>query len=92
MTIEQMVEIPANHQIILEIPSEIPVGATARLELIWSPRKEFANNLDDTLERIWKLCKGSSLTVESFLEMRNQDKELEEGQYQRFFSQSGDGN
>jgi len=86
MTITQTIEIPANRRITLDIPSQIPVGATARFELVWSPRNLQNNNLDIALEKIWNLCKDSSITVDSFLEMRHQDKELEEKQYQQFFS------
>ncbi|MDR2717449.1 MAG: hypothetical protein LBB89_05220 [Treponema sp.] len=72
MTIEQMVTIPADHLLHLdfEIPSQIPAGTTARLELFWSPQKEAVNSLDAALEKIWALCKDSSITVDSFLEMR----------------------
>jgi hypothetical protein len=47
---------------------------------------EAVNNLDAALEKIWALCKDSSVTVDSFLEMRRRDKELEENQYLQFFS------
>jgi len=92
--IEQTVIIPADHRLRLdfEVPPEIPTGATARFELFWSPHKEAADNLDAALDRIWKLCEGSSLTVDSFLEMRHQDKKLEESKYRRFFNRSRDGN
>jgi len=94
MTIEQTVTIPADHLLHLDfkVPSQIPAGTTARLELFWSPRKEASNSLDATLEKIWALCRDSSVTVDSFLEMRHRDKELEENQYRQFFSKSGNGN
>jgi len=94
MMIEQTVIIPADHLLHLdfEVPSQIPAGTTARLELFWSPRKEASNSLDATLEKIWALCKDSSVTVDSFLEMRRRDKELEENQYLQFFSKSENGN
>ncbi|MDR1839830.1 MAG: hypothetical protein LBQ93_09660 [Treponema sp.] len=88
MTIEQTVTIPADHRVHLdfEIPQEIPAGTTAHFEFHWFPEKEAANSLDTVLGKIWELCKDSSLTVDSFLEMRRQDKELEENKYRRFFS------
>jgi len=94
MTIEQTVTIPADHRLRLdfEVPPQIPAGATARLELFWSPGKEAVFNLDTVLDKIWLLCKDSSLSVGSFLEMRRNDKELEENQYQKFFSMPGSGN
>jgi len=89
MTIEQTIEIPADRRITMEVPPEIPSGAIARLELSWSPQNELSNNLDAVLEIIWALCKDSPITVESFLEMRRQDKELEEDQFRQFFSGAG---
>jgi len=87
MTIEQTIEIPANRRITLEVPPQIPVGAIAHLELIFSPVNKSDNNLDATLNMIWELCADSPITVDSFLEMRRQDKELEENQYKALFSQ-----
>jgi hypothetical protein len=94
MTIEQTVTIPADHLLHLDfkVPPQIPAGATARFELFWSPQKEKADSLNAALEKIWALCKDSSVTVDSFLEMRRRDNELEENQYRQFFSKSGNGN
>jgi hypothetical protein len=94
MSITQTVTIPADHHLRLdfEVPPQIPAGATARLELFWSPQKEAVNNLDTALEKIWALCKDSPVTVDSFLEMRRHDKELEENQYRQFFEKSGNNN
>jgi hypothetical protein len=44
------------------------------------------NSLDTTLEKIWALCKDAPITVDSFLEMRRRDNELEENQYRHLFS------
>ena len=86
MTIEQMIEVPASCRwITIEVPPEIPAGMIARLELNWSLLTEQDNNLDATLEKIWALCKESPITVDSFLEMRRCDKELEENQYRQLF-------
>jgi hypothetical protein len=92
MTIEQTVTIPADHRLHLdfEVPPQIPAGATARLELFWSPQNEAAKNLDTTLEEIHALCKNSSVSVDSFLEMRRHEVELEERQYRRLFNKTED--
>ena len=37
MTITQTIEIPADRRITLEVPPQIPVGETARFEIIWFP-------------------------------------------------------
>jgi MoaA/NifB/PqqE/SkfB family radical SAM enzyme len=94
MTIEQTVEIPADHRVYLdfEVPPEIPVGATTRFEIRWFPQKEAVNNLDAALEEIWALCKDAPVTVDSFLEERRRDNEIKEERYRQFFSKSGDDN
>ena len=92
MTITQTIEIPANRRVTFEVPPEIPTGATARFEIHCFPQKEAVNNLDSVLEEIWALCKDAPVTVNSFLEERRRDNELEEGRYQQFFSKSGDNN
>jgi hypothetical protein len=86
MTISQTVEIPADRRITLEVPAQIPAGTTARFELVWFPVRKTVNNLDTTLDKIWILCKEASFTVDSFLEMRRCDKDLEEKQYLQFLS------
>jgi hypothetical protein len=88
MTISQTVEIPADRRITLEVPSQIPTGTTAHFELVWFPVRKTVNNLDIALDKIWALCKESSITVDSFLEMRRCDKELEKKQFLRFLSSS----
>jgi len=92
MTTIQTVEIPANRRITLEVPPQIPAGTTASFEVIWFPINKMANNLDSALERIWALCKDTSITVDCFLEMRRHDKELEESQYRQFASGLEDSN
>ena len=86
MTIEQMIEVPVDRQITFDIPPVIPVGANARLEIVFSQKTETINNIDATLDKIWELCKDSSISVDNFFEMRNRDKELEEKKFRDFFS------
>ena len=84
MTTTQTVEIPADRRITLEVPPQIPSGTTARFDIIWFPINYTVNNLDIALEKIWTLCKETSVSVDSFLEVRRHDKELEENQYRQF--------
>jgi len=35
MTMEQTIKVPANRRITFEVPSQVPVGTIARLELVW---------------------------------------------------------
>jgi hypothetical protein len=88
MTIGQTIEVPANRRVFFEVPPQVPVGAVARLEFIWSPQQAAPNTLDIALEKIWELCKDSSVSVDSFRAMRSQDKDLEELKHRRFFSET----
>jgi len=92
MTIEQIVEIPADRRITFEVPPEIPTGVTARFEIHCFPQREAVNDLDSSLEEIWALCKDAPVTVDSFLEERRRDNKLEEERYRQFFPKSGDSN
>jgi hypothetical protein len=77
MTIEQTVEIPANHRLTLEVPLEIPAGRT-RIELNFTPDHEPQKMSPGTWVNPLKgLCKGSKLTLERFKEMQHADIELE---------------
>jgi hypothetical protein len=41
--------------------------------------------LAQTMEKLWELCKDSSVTVDGFLEERHKETEREEAEYRRAF-------
>ena len=84
MTTTQTIKIPADRRIILEVPPQIPSGITARFDIIWFPVNNTVNNLDTSLKKIQTLCKNTSISVDSFREIRRKDKKFEENQYQHF--------
>ena len=89
MTVEQTIEIPASHRIFLDLPLELPVG---KAKITITPQTEKpADNAYETVENLRGLAKklGSTLTVESFLEMRREDLRLEEAKYQKLFQEKG---
>jgi hypothetical protein len=98
MTIEQIVEVTENGVLRLEfpLPPEIPVGArvnvTVTPDFINFPAKSPSTR--EAIERCHGLGKrmGSRLTSESAIEMRRNDRKLEEEKYQRLFVQNGDKN
>jgi len=92
MSYTQTVEIPPNRRLIIDLPCDIPAGTTARFELFWFPVGKTVDKIHTTLEEIQELCKDSSLTVDSFLEMRRQDNELDEKKYLNLFTVAGDKN
>ena len=62
MTIEQMIEIPANRRIILDLPLELPVGK-AKVELTITPETELEAS-DDGKIRLTKEMKERLLQGE----------------------------
>ena len=89
MTVTQTVKIPANRRVIFNVPSHIPTGATARFELVWSPKIEKTNDFKASLAKIRALCKDAPFSVDSLREERRRDNEIEESRYRRFL---GEGN
>ena len=79
MTIEQTVEIPADRRLILDIkvPFEIPAGkARAILTLTCEKEPVAANKWVNPLLGLAK-SKGAKLTLERFIEMKQEEIERE---------------
>ncbi|MDR1909938.1 MAG: hypothetical protein LBQ35_08520 [Spirochaetaceae bacterium] len=79
MTIEQTIEIPADRRITLEVPREIPAGRVM-LTFTPAPPDPFASDKAKSRaarKKLRKLCENSTLTVESFLAMKDADRVLE---------------
>jgi len=87
MTIEQTIEIPASHRIFLDLPLELPAGK-AKITITPQTEKQ-TTTAYETIENLRGLAQklGSTLTVESFLEMRREDLRLEEAKYQKLFQE-----
>ncbi|MDR1445848.1 MAG: hypothetical protein LBI90_03010, partial [Treponema sp.] len=87
MTIEQTVEIPANHRLIIEVPPEIPAGR-AILAFTSAGDTRLRHRLTErqraAIEKCWGIAKGVLSSDES-LAMRREDLELEEAKYRRIF-------
>jgi hypothetical protein len=93
MTIEQTVEIPADHRLVVNVPPEIPVGKailafTPAGEA--KPRRRLTERQRAAIKNCWGIAKGVLSSDES-LEMRREDFELEEAKYRRLFPED-DGN
>ena len=85
MTITQTVEIPASRRLFLDLPLELPIG---KAKVTVTPQIESpAVNIHETATKLRGLAKkmGSTLTVESFIEMRQEDLRLEEEKFEKFF-------
>jgi hypothetical protein len=78
MTIEQTVEIPADHRLYIDVPPYIPEGkATITLSIIPANRDRAFQN-----PGAWRsfrgIFKGSGGTVSDFLKRMRSDRELED--------------
>jgi len=85
MTIEQTIEIPVSHRVFLDLPPELPVG---RAKITVTPQIEKPSaNVYESATKLRGLAKkmGSTLTVDRFLEMRQEDLRLEEEKIGKFF-------
>jgi hypothetical protein len=94
MTIEQSVEIPADHRLVIDVPSEIPVGRAILAftpEGEEQPRRRLTERQRAAIGKCWGIAKGVLSSDES-LEMRREDLELEEAKYRRIFSEDDSDN
>ena len=91
MTIEQTVEIPADHRLTLEVPREIPAGmAVLAFTPVSSDPRPVAQSARrrttaEAIEHCHGLARrlGCTATSDDFLEQRKRDRELEDEQYLR---------
>jgi hypothetical protein len=93
MTIQQTIEIPVDHRVYFDLPRDIPAGA-AQFQITITPFP-VADAAPQTEPEEWVnpllgLCKDSSLTVEKLLEMRREDRLLEDARDERLWGKSGE--
>jgi hypothetical protein len=93
MTIEQTVDIPADHRLFLKLPVSIPAGK-AKVTIVpfaEAPAKPTLNPYE-AIEQAAGFAKklGSTLTVEKFLAMQREDLEMEEAEHRRLFHHEGE--
>jgi hypothetical protein len=74
MVIEQMVEIPANHQLLFQVPPEIPAG---RARITLTPEGTAAQKIVRPLRSLRGISKGLD-TMEAYFERKRADKALED--------------
>jgi hypothetical protein len=68
MTLQQTVEIPADHRLFIDVPEEIPVGtATFRLEWIKPPVKPKKDLAEEAIEALCGLYAGID-TLDAYME------------------------
>jgi len=81
MSITQTVEVPANHRLTVDVPREIPTGPVI---LTFTPKTAPLEDSEEGYMKAIEYCSGLAkrlginLSSDEFLEMRHQDKELED--------------
>jgi hypothetical protein len=88
MTIEQTVEIPADHRLVLDLPEDVPSG-TAEIEITITPRKKKSYHTAESLRQFQGRWKNSPRFgrdgVEIQREMRSEwDNPIDEVEWKRF--------
>jgi hypothetical protein len=83
MVIEQTVEIPVSHRLVWDLPPELPTGK-ARAALTLTFEKNTGIEKDPSVREALEMGRGiakrlgSRLSSDQFLEMRHQDRILED--------------
>jgi hypothetical protein len=94
MTIERTVEVPESRRITLDIPDEFPAGKQVTVIVLapdgWEEERGGMTS-SEAIEHCRGLGKrlGLRLTSDRMLELRREDKALEEARYRRMFSKAG---
>jgi hypothetical protein len=78
MTIEQTVEIPANHRLYIDVPPYIPEGKAMITLSIAPVNSDGASQSTKTWRSFRGIFKGSGVTVADFLKRMRADRELED--------------
>jgi hypothetical protein len=97
MIIEQSLKIPADRRITVDIPTELPTGEMVTVLLLAPGGTKKTPHHQRTPQEAIEYCRGlgkrlgSRLTSDRLIEMRREDKELEEARYRRMFHKTGDG-
>jgi hypothetical protein len=87
ITIEKIVEIPADHRLVIEVPPEVPAG---RAVLTFTPAagtrpgRRLTERQKAAIEKCRGIAKGV-LSSEESLAMRREDLELEEAKHRRLY-------
>jgi hypothetical protein len=81
MTIEQTIEIPANHRITIEVPPELPTGK-AKVELTITPETMPKEKTVRPLASFAGIDKERD-TMDAYFARKRADKEKEDAQFER---------
>jgi hypothetical protein len=75
MILQQTVEIPADHRLLIDVPEEIPAGtATFRLEWIKPPVNPKKDSAEEAIEALCGLYAGVD-TLDAYMERHHAEKD-----------------
>ena len=78
MIIEQIVEIPASRQLILDLPPNIPTGkAKAAIEFTFSKENEENVRSASAMEKLLNCCSNKAYSLDAYLERHWSDNDHE---------------
>ena len=78
MIIEQTVEIPANRQLVLNLPQETPIGkAKAAILLTFTSEKEDTAKRSTAIEKLFGCCSNTGDSLDAYMERHWADNDLE---------------
>ncbi|MCL2043480.1 MAG: hypothetical protein FWG89_05010 [Treponema sp.] len=80
MTIEQIVEIPADYRVFLDLPRSIPVGAKARIAIDIPIELESQSSIAPVkpVKSFRGILKGRGISIERLRELQRENKALED--------------
>jgi hypothetical protein len=78
MTIEQTVEIPADHRLVFEIPPHIPTGRVKAALTLSFETAEPQPKKGASWKSLFGMCKNSGDTLAAYVERRRTDDALEQ--------------
>ena len=72
----------ATRRLTLDLPEPVPAGTVdVILSFPAMERRQAEDDLDETIEELWELCKDVPISADSFLEERHAEAEREEAKY-----------
>ena len=78
MTIEQIITIPPDYRILLELPRTVPSGVTARVSIAIPTAFESQSTVEPQLKSFRGILKDKGISIERLREMQGEDKALED--------------
>jgi len=81
MIIDQMVTIPADYRIFLELPRSVPIGVNAQVSINIPTMFDSQNGIEPVkpVKSYRGILKGRGISVERLRELQQEDKTLEDG-------------